>query len=58
MTSGQSFGLVSCEGYGATGYVSGFRAKMDFYAAETWTDSAQGTRHRLRDDGDRRERAR
>jgi hypothetical protein len=43
MTSGQSFGLVSCEGYGATGYVAGYRAKMDFYAAENWTDTAQGT---------------
>ena len=43
MTGGQSFGAVTCEGYGATGYVPGYRAKMDFYAAETWTDSAQGT---------------
>jgi hypothetical protein len=43
MTSGQSFGAVTCEGYGATDYVPGYRAKMDFYAAETWTDSAQGT---------------
>ncbi|MGE3832991.1 MAG: DUF2793 domain-containing protein [Parvibaculaceae bacterium] len=42
MAEGQSFGLVACEGYGATGYVSGYRAKMDFFASETWSDTIQG----------------
>jgi hypothetical protein len=42
MIEGQSFGLVACEGYGATGYVSGYRAKMDFFASENWSDSVQG----------------
>lgn len=30
-------------GYGATAYASSFRAAMSHYAAENWTDSAQGT---------------
>ena len=42
MAEGQSFGLVACEGYGETGYIPGYRAKMDFFAAETWSDTVQG----------------
>lgn len=33
----------TARGYGATGYAGGFRAAMQMFAAETWTDSAHGT---------------
>jgi len=39
---GQLFQL-GARGYGATGYSSANRAQISFNAAETWTDSAQGT---------------
>jgi hypothetical protein len=41
--TGNTLGLFGAIGYGATGYASGRRAGFGFYAAENWTDSAQGT---------------
>jgi hypothetical protein len=41
--SGNILGLFGAVGYGATGYSSGRRAGVGFYAAENWTDLAQGT---------------
>lgn len=37
-------GAFSAFGYGATGYSAVSRAQINFYAAENWTDAAQGTR--------------
>lgn len=41
--SGNILGLFGAVGYGATGYSSGRRAGVGFYASENWTDTAQGT---------------
>jgi hypothetical protein len=41
--SGNILGLFGALGYGATGYSSGRRAGLGFYAAENWTDTDQGT---------------
>jgi hypothetical protein len=35
--------IMGSRGYGATGYSSGSRAAIGFYAAQDWTDTAQGT---------------
>jgi len=34
---------ISARGYGATGYSSGSRGNITFYAAENWNDTNQGT---------------
>ena len=44
VTSGSSLANIGARGYGATGYSSGNRASINMSAAETWTDTAQGTR--------------
>ena len=36
-------GRISVRGYGATGYSTASRGSVSQYAAENWTDSAQGT---------------
>lgn len=36
-------GTLNASAYGATGYSVGARARIDFGAGQTWTDSAQGT---------------
>jgi hypothetical protein len=36
-------GGLGARGYGATGYATVSRASINYYAAENWTDSAQGT---------------
>lgn len=36
-------GNIAAFGYGATGYATGNRGFIGFYAAENWTDSAQGS---------------
>ena len=41
--SGDILGLIGTLGYGATGFPATSRATMYSRAAETWTDSAQGT---------------
>jgi hypothetical protein len=41
--SGNNLAIFSAFGYGATGYSSSTRADIKLAAAETWTDSAQGT---------------
>ena len=44
VTAGLALGGVAALGYGATGYSASARAQVQFQAAETWTDAAQGTR--------------
>jgi len=44
VTTGSTIMNIGARGYGATGYSSGNRASMNMTAAETWTDTAQGTR--------------
>ena len=39
--SGDTLGSISGRGYGATGFSTG-RGRIDFLAAENWTDAAQG----------------
>ncbi len=41
--SGASIFTIQARGYGTLGYSSGARAGLNFVAAETWTDTAQGT---------------
>ena len=43
VSTDESLGSINVFGYGATGYSSGNRASLNMYAAESWTDSAQGT---------------
>lgn len=43
LQSGDNIGGFMFEGYGATGYSSNARAAIFGYAAQTWTDSNQGT---------------
>lgn len=38
-----SLGFVGATGYGSTGYRSSAAVGIGYYAAETWTDAAQGT---------------
>lgn len=44
VTSGSTIMNIGARGYGATTYSSGNRASINMTAAETWTDTAQGTR--------------
>ena len=44
LTEGDSMGEINGFGYGATGWTTTNRAKVDLLADEDWTDSAQGTR--------------
>ncbi|HEY7416786.1 MAG TPA: hypothetical protein VH593_16490, partial [Ktedonobacteraceae bacterium] len=41
--SDDAIARFSAVGYGATAYAASFRAAITHYAAENWTDSAQGT---------------
>lgn len=41
--SGDTLGVFGFRGYGSTAFSSGSRAALLAYAAETWTDTAQGT---------------
>jgi hypothetical protein len=40
--SQEALGSILAFGYGATGYSSGSRANMQFFADQNWTDTAQG----------------
>jgi hypothetical protein len=42
--SGDVIGRFGAYGYGSTGYSSAARARIDFVANQTWTDSNQGTK--------------
>jgi hypothetical protein len=44
VTSGSSIINIGARGYGATTYSTGNRVSINMAAAETWTDTAQGTR--------------
>lgn len=44
LQSGDEITHLSAWGYGATGFSSAYRAGISLWAAENWTDSAQGTR--------------
>jgi hypothetical protein len=44
VVSGNSIINFGARGYGATGYSTGNRSSINISAAETWTDTAQGTR--------------
>lgn len=48
VASGGTIGTVGATGYGATAYASGARGAFEYSAAETWTDTAQGTDFRIR----------
>lgn len=43
VTSGANIAVFGARGYGATGFSASSRASIAMRAAETWTDSAQGT---------------
>jgi len=44
IVSGDALGNINTMGYRATGYVTNARAAFAFFAAENWTDTANGTR--------------
>jgi hypothetical protein len=43
MKSGDSLGQINAHGWGATGFSAYSRAKINFIAAENWSDAAQGS---------------
>jgi hypothetical protein len=43
LLSNDVIGVLASYGYGATGYASATRASFQMFAAENWSDSAQGT---------------
>jgi hypothetical protein len=43
VVAGNALGQIGGRGYGTTGFSTANKAQIVLYAAETWTDSAQGT---------------